>query len=302
MTAFASPILATLLLWWASTGLILYLDGLNRRTFVWSMAGASVLLALSVWGIIASAGNVSAGGAYVAFACGLTAWGWQLVSFYMGYVTGPRKTACEPELTGWPRFVEAVRTSLHHELMVILTAVIIAALTWGQPNQMALWTFVALWWMHTSAKLNLFFGAANLGEELLPEHLRYLKTFMSQRPMNLLFPVSVTLSTIIAVLLAQKALALTATRFETAGFTMLATLMALAVAEHWFLVIPLHVNGLWQFGVKPIAEDSAPVAASASEEPSVPAVSDSDYALPAAEAVALENPMRRPSVRPRAVV
>jgi putative photosynthetic complex assembly protein 2 len=166
-----------------------------------------------------------------------------------------------------------VRTSLHHELMVILTAVIIAALTWGQPNQMALWTFVALWWMHTSAKLNLFFGAANLGEELLPEHLRYLKTFMSQRPMNLLFPVSVTLSTIIAVLLAQKALALTATRFETAGFTMLATLMALAVAEHWFLVIP-----------------------------SVPAVSDSDYALPAAEAVALENPMRRPSVRPRAVV
>jgi len=300
MAAYGLPILFTLLLWWLSTGAILYLDGLHRRTFVWSMAGASVLLALSVWGVVASAGNVSAGGAYVAFTCGLTAWGWQLVSFYMGYVTGPRKTACEPELTGWPRFVEAVRTSLYHELVVILTAVIIAALTWGQPNQIALWTFVALWWMHTSAKLNLFFGAANLGEELLPEHLRYLKTYMSRRPMNLLFPVSVTISTIVAVLLAQKALALTATPFETAGFAMLATLMALAVAEHWFLVIPLHVNGLWQFGVKSLAEDGA--VSAQPDEPSAPAVSDSDFAIPAPEAVALENPMRRPSVRPRAVV
>jgi len=132
--------------------------------------------------------------------------------------------------------------------------------------------------------------------------LRYLKTFMSRRPMNLLFPVSVTLSTIVAVLLAQKALALNATPFETAGFTMLATLMALAVAEHWFLVIPLHVNGLWQFGVKPHAEDAAPGATGASDEPSAPAVSDSDFAIPAAEAAGLENPMRRPSIRSRAVV
>ena len=120
---------------------------------------------------------------------------------------------------------------------------------------MAIWTFVVLWWMHQSAKLNVYFGVPNLGEELLPDHLRYLRSFMTRRPMNLLFPVSVTVSTIIAVLLVQKAAAHDATPFEAAGFTMLATLMVLAIAEHWFLVVPMSANALWQFGVKASSED-----------------------------------------------
>ena len=51
--------------------------------------------------------------------------------------------------------------------------------------------------MHQSAKLNMFFGVPNLGEEMLPEHLRYLASFMTRRPMNMFFPVSVTVSTIV---------------------------------------------------------------------------------------------------------
>ena len=250
MATYALPVLYTLLLWWASTGVILYLDGLDRRTFIWSMAGATVLLGVALWGAAATGAMSTASGAYLAFACGLTAWGWQLVSFYMGYLTGPRKTACESDLTGFRRFVEAVGTSLYHEVAICLTAFVLIALTRGLANQMAIWTFVVLWWMHQSAKLNVFFGVPNLGEELLPDHLRYLRSFMTRRPMNLLFPVSVTLSTIIAVLLVQKAAAQNATPFEAAAFTMLATLMVLAIAEHWFLVAPLSANALWQFAVK----------------------------------------------------
>ena len=63
----------------------------------------------------------------------------------------------------------------------------------------------------------------------------YLVSFMRRRPMNLFFPFSVTVSTIVTVLLAQKALAAEATPFETRA-TMLTTLMVLAIAEHWFLV------------------------------------------------------------------
>jgi putative photosynthetic complex assembly protein 2 len=250
MATYALPILYTLLLWWASTGVILYLDGLDRRTFIWSMTGATVLLGISLWGAALTGSISTASGAYLAFACGLGAWGWQLVSFYMGYLTGPRKTACEADLTGFRRFVEAVRTSLYHELTICLTAVVLIALTRGQANQMAIWTFVVLWWMHQSAKLNVYFGVPNLGEELLPDHLHYLRGFMTRRPMNLLFPVSVTVSTIIAVLLVEKAAAHDATPFEVAGFTMLATLTVLAIAEHWFLVAPISTNALWQFGVK----------------------------------------------------
>ena len=39
MAAFGLPVIATLALWWASTGVILYLDGRPPRTFSWSLAG-----------------------------------------------------------------------------------------------------------------------------------------------------------------------------------------------------------------------------------------------------------------------
>ena len=49
MLAHGLPILATLALWWASTGLILLLDGLDRKTFGPSMVGASAALAVAIW-------------------------------------------------------------------------------------------------------------------------------------------------------------------------------------------------------------------------------------------------------------
>ncbi|HEY8125521.1 MAG TPA: putative photosynthetic complex assembly protein PuhE [Methylocystis sp.] len=277
MFDYAPPILATLLLWWGSTGVLLYLDGLSRRSFLWSMAGATALFALALWGVVATRGETTASSAYYAFLCGLTAWAWQLVSYYMGFITGPCKTACPPHLQGWARFVEAVRTSLYHEVAIILCAIALVALTRNQPNQIGAWTFLILWWMHTSAKLNLYFGAPNLSEELLPEHLRYLATFMTRKPMNLFFPLSVTASTIVTVLIAQKAVA-ASTDFELVGFTILATLMALAVAEHWFLVAPLRANALWSWGVKethPIHEEKT---------------------CGSLRAVTIEAPLRRPRV------
>jgi putative photosynthetic complex assembly protein 2 len=257
MSAYAMPIIVTLLFWWASTGVILYLDGLSRRTFLWSMTGSTALFGVALWGMYAASAQVSASSAYCAFACGLMAWAWQLVSYYMGFITGPNHAPCPPGLGGWPRFVAAVGTSLHHEIAIIICAGALVALTWGQPNQIGLWTFLILWWMHTSAKLNLYFGAPNLSEELLPEQLRYLATYMRRCPMNLFFPASVTVSTVVTVLIAQRALA-AATPFDVVGYTILATLMALAVAEHWFLVAPLHANTLWWWGAKDIdAQDRA---------------------------------------------
>ncbi len=255
MTAFALPVLGTLALWWASTGAILYLDGLNRRTFAVSMAIATALLGVSVWGLVASSTRTTEAAAYCSFASGLAAFAWQLVSYYTGYLTGPRKTVCPPDCRGWRRFVEALRTSLYHEVALLAFAFTFALLIHGAPNQFGLWTFLALWRMHSSAKLNVYFGVPNLNEELLPEHMRYLVSFMTRRPMNLFFPISVTLSTVVMVLLAQRALT-ASTDFEITGFSILATLVMLAVAQHWFLVAPVHVNALWSWGVKSRPQDA----------------------------------------------
>ena len=40
----ALPLLFAIGVWWFSTGVILYLDGLPRRTFKWTLLGTTVLL------------------------------------------------------------------------------------------------------------------------------------------------------------------------------------------------------------------------------------------------------------------
>ncbi len=249
MVVYLYPALFALFVWWFSTGVIIYLDGLPRKTFKWSMIGATIVLGLSVYGLYRTANDSSVWGAYAAFTFGLLAWGWQEMSFYMGYVTGPRKEVCPEGCSGWAHFVHAVQTSLWHELSIIAGAAAVVWATWGGANQIGVWTFMILWWMHQSAKLNVFLGVRNLNEEFLPEHLNFLKAFLTKRPMNLLFPFSVTISTIINVWLVQAAIAPGATAFQSAGFTFLAMLMALAVLEHWFLVLPLPSAKLWEWGL-----------------------------------------------------
>jgi putative photosynthetic complex assembly protein 2 len=244
MTVYGLPVLATIALWWASTGAILFLHGLAPRTYKYTIAGASVLVGFAIWGLLATASDTSPAGAYAGFSYGVICWGWQITTFYTGFITGPRKEPCPPELTGLARFVEAVRTGLYHELACLIGAVALLALTAGQPNQIGVWTYICLWWMHESAKLNLFFGAPNLGEDLLPRRLAYLESFMARRPMNGFFPFSVTISTVATVMLIERA-ASAQTPFWTTSLTMLASLMALAVAEHWFLVAPMNANALW---------------------------------------------------------
>ncbi len=250
MTLYVLPALFALFVWWFSTGLIMYLDGLPPRTFKWSLAGATVLLALSLGGLALTRDTLTLRGAYLAFTFGLLAWGWQEISFYMGFVTGPRRAPCEENCRGWRHFGHAIQTSLWHELAIIASGIAVVALTWHGRNQVGTWTFMVLWWMHQSAKLNVFLGVRNLNEEFLPEHLRFLRSFLTKKSMNLLFPVSITVSTVILVRLVQAATAAGASRFDAAGFCFLATLMALAILEHWLLMLPLPAAALWGWSLR----------------------------------------------------
>ena len=64
------------------------------------------------------------------------------------------------------------RPILYHELAIVATALAVVAVTWGGANQVGTWTFLLLWAMRLSAKLNVFLGVPNLTEQFLPEHLR----------------------------------------------------------------------------------------------------------------------------------
>lgn len=243
-----APFLYTLLVWWASTGVILYLNGLPRRWHPALMGAATVLLGIALCGVAVTADDTRTTGAYLAFTAAIVVWGWQELGFLLGYITGPRRIACPPGARGWRRAGHALMAILWHEFALLLLAAALLGLSWGQPNQVAVWTFGALWLMRLSAKLNVFLGVRNLNEQFLPEHLRYLHSYFRQRPGNALFPLTVILGTLGAAAVWQEAMA--SSDFDLVASGLVASLLSLAVLEHWFMVLPLPSERLWAWGLR----------------------------------------------------
>ncbi len=244
----AGPVLYALFVWWFSTGLIIWLDNLPVRTFRWSMAGGTLLFAVALWRLGAGSADATAWGAYAAFTWAVLAWGWHEMAFFMGYVTGTRRTACPAGCGGWAHFVHGVQACLWHELAILVTAGVIVWASWGAPNQVGTWTFMVLWAGRTSAKLNFFLGVRNLGEEFLPAQLAYLKSFFKRRRMNPLMPVSIVAGLLWLAALAGQARAETDAAAGV-GLTFIITMLTLALIEHVVLVLPLPFAKLWGWAV-----------------------------------------------------
>ena len=247
---FVLPIVFAIAAWWLSTVLIIYRAGLPRPSFVSTLIGTTVVAGFGVFALIASRHDLSPANAYLAFFGALSLWGWHEVSYLFGFVSGPRPEACPPEVHGWQRFVLGVKTCFYHEIAVILTAAALVALVWDSPNRIGLWTFLILWLMRWSAKLNIFLGVRNLHEEFWPEHLSYLKSFVRRRSSNELFPVSIVFSTAGVLLLGFVAVQAGDDVAVRTGFTLLATLLTLALIEHWLLVANVSDDVLWRPGMR----------------------------------------------------
>lgn len=266
MIVYGLSALLTVFLWWFSTGLVLSLNYLPERRFPWGFAGATGGLVLALVGIVATRDATSLWSAYLAFASGLLCWAWLEVSYYMNIVTGTYKRPCPDATTGWRRFALAIQTSIYHELAVVGLTSLVVALTWNSANPIAAWTMLVLWLMRWSAKLNVYLGVPNLNEDWLPAHLDFLKSFIAKRPMNLLFPISVTAATVAAVIIFQQALEPTRPAFEAAGLTLVATLLILAILEHWLLVLPLPDGALWGWSKPRQPSNSTPEAQPGNED------------------------------------
>lgn len=282
LATYGMPIVATLFAWWFSTGAILFLDGLPRRTFRWSFGVATLVALAALWGLFATADETSVAGAYIAVFCALMLWGWNEMAFLFGYVTGANRAPCPPEARGFARFAAATQAILHHELALLASLALVAAVTWGGGNSFGLATFAVLFAMRLSTKLNIFLGVPNTTVEFLPAHLGYLKSYFRQRPMNLLFPLSATAATLLGAFLVHK-VALAPDPFSVTGFALLATLAVLGLIEHWFLVVPLPVADLWAWGLRsheaarpaPLARADGPVPRGVAEPATPRAVSPS---------------------------
>jgi putative photosynthetic complex assembly protein 2 len=248
MSQIAIPVVYALLIWWVSTGAILYVVGRSRRTYPFSILVGLGLLAGALWALAAGSSQSTAWDAHVAFTSAVIVWGFVELTFLTGYVTGSRTTPCPAGSMGWQRARYAVETIIYHELALIAAGVAVLWATWDGVNYVAVATFLVLWVMRLSSKLNLFLGVRTLNDELLPGQLQHLRSYFLRKEMNALFPISVAGSGIVTALLIVRAIAPNATEFETAGYLLVASLLALALIEHAFMMLPVRVARLWALG------------------------------------------------------
>ena len=252
--------------WWLGTGAILWLVRLPISTFRWSMFFLSFLLGLSLWTTSISMRSHSVLNAYIGFVSVIAMWSWHEMAFLTGWLAGPRRVALDPGLSLNRRFGQSVMALLYHEVALLFNFGVLLALQQGQPNHVALCTFALLWCMRLSAKLNLFFGVPQVGEQYLPVHLRYIGSYFKSGRVSPFFFFTMCLSVVVWSWMVWE-LQSGAVVIST-GWVLLSSLLGLAIIEHLLMVFALPLQRLWGWAMKrspygttrtPLIDTTAPV-------------------------------------------
>ncbi len=246
-----SPWIASLIavfVWWFSTGAILVAvrraDRLGRHGM--TVFVGLPLLALGAWAVAVSLDDPSVLGTYLGFAGALAIWGWIELAFLAGVITGPMKDGCPPRLSGRDRFFRAFQTVAYHELALTMGLWALVIASDGAANRVALATYLVLFLARIMAKLNLYFGVPRINLEFVPDRLAHLKSYFHRGPVTLAFPIAITVLTVLLAICAERLWRAEASA-TVVGFSLLTTMAALALLEHWLMVVPLSDTKLWRW-------------------------------------------------------
>jgi putative photosynthetic complex assembly protein 2 len=239
-----------LFVWWFSTGAILmavkYADrhgpAARRRALILALP----LLLVGAAGLYLSLSDTSIFGAYVGFLGALALWGFIELAFLTGVVTGPNRDTLPQGSEGTDRFLRAWGTVAHHEMLLLGALVVLALASAQAANPFGLWTFAVLWLARISAKLNLYYGVPKIQIDFLPDALAHLPSYFRIRPLNWFFPVSIT-GLSLAIYCWMERLYDAHLPGEVTGFALLTALTALALFEHWMMVLPIPDERLWRW-------------------------------------------------------
>ena len=242
--------LVALFFWWFATGAILVAvrraDREGAKARLWAVLWNLPFLLLGGFGFLDTLGNNSVAGAYVGFLSALALWGWIELAFLTGVITGPVRQPLKAGVREWERFIRAWGTIAYHERLLAFTLLAMIAASYGADNKFGMWTFAVLFAARVSAKLNLYLGVRKINVEFIPEHLNHLPSHFRIARMNWLFPISITgLSFALACFLER--IWAVETQADIVGFALLSALTALALLEHWFMVLPLPDEKLWRW-------------------------------------------------------
>ena len=195
---------------------------------------------------MATLDDASVGGAYLACLSALAIWGWVEIAFLSGVIAGPNTRPLPANVSESERFIRSWGTIAYHEMLLVAALGLIAFAAWDAPNGFGLWTFIILFFARISAKLNLFFGVPRIHVEFLPKPLAHVPSHFRVATLNWVFPFSVT-ALAFAVACWMERIYAAETAADAVGFTLLATLTALALLEHWLMILPLPDERLWRW-------------------------------------------------------
>lgn len=242
--------LIALFAWWFFTGAILWVvrtaDRQGPNGHVWATIMGLPFLGAGIWMFGQSLFVVDAGGVYAAFLSALLIWGWIELAFLTGVITGPAPLDCPPGVSGYERLSRAWGTVAYHEVLLTAALGLMIFAAWNAPNMFGVWTFAVLYFARISAKLNLFLGVPKINIEFLPAPLSHLPSHFRHATINALFPVSVTALTFAVACWLERIYSADTTA-AVAGFALLAAMTALALLEHWLMVLRLPDEKLWRW-------------------------------------------------------
>lgn len=236
-------------LWWISTTLILVITR-KHGTFsnISTMILLTIVLILGFMLLIYSSSAKNVFFAYLGFVSILMIWAWQETAFLVGWITGNRKSKCPEDAKGLRRAWLAFQTINYHELTLIILGASIWFLTKDAPNVIAFETFLVLWIMRLSAKINVFLGVRNFYEEFLPKKISYLTTYFKRKSYNPLFPFLISLASIIDMLFWYNA-GVAVNSFERTSLTLIAALLGLGIVELVLMMLPFQLDRIWRLGL-----------------------------------------------------
>lgn len=244
----AAGALYSIVFWWLSTAAIIYFNFQpDYRATVFGVALALMLAA--IYALYAHRQSETIMSAFVTFTAGSIIWAFVEVSFYTGYIVGPQ---VRPIFTVGPSvigFFQAIHRSLYHEALVLGLVALALLLSIGAKNKFGVYAFLMYWFMHQSAKLNIFLGVANTGREFVPDTVADMTQYMTIAHMNWLFPFSITFCTLLVAKLLRKTGEATEPAWRRVGFSIIGTMALMALLEHWLLVLPLN-QSLWDIVIK----------------------------------------------------
>lgn len=232
------PPLFVTVLWCVLTLGLLWINRRGQRVARIALALTFPLLVFAHWQLFQVRNDISTLGAYTSCGAALIIWSWHELAFYSGVITGIWRQPCPATARGGKRFVYALSTHIYHELAAALEVILLAHLHVNALNVVGPLTFVLLWALLHSAKLNVFLGVRNLTLDWLPTHLQYLGSFWRQRPYNpLMIPLLILFVTLAGLFwFWGSTLSIPG---QAVSSVLLATFATLGVLENWLLILPL---------------------------------------------------------------